>query len=378
MTHTLIQNVSDQCIPNLVAAKTFHPRRIIWICTQEKKQALKYLQAATEYITPDQAVWEVDARNSETMQRELTHRFKQYPDDGDIVYHLTCGTKSMAVQTVIGLATHISKRHVKVSAVVMDPRTQKFDVLFPKANNDAFACSFLSFTEVLKIHGSERRDKSGRAMQDLKKIYEPLEQLRRLHKPLMKAMKDRRICSKEEARNGYFLHGGSDLPTILQQALYLAQEAGAIKQLRIQQQRFSFQPVHSHDAIAYIRNTWMEDWAGAVLAKHDDGAWRGGYSSVKVNIKNKGDYQEFDFLGVRNNHLVYWSCKNIKEVKPAQLFEVDALKDEVGGRDFHISGLIHTPNMDHGLKQKAARLGVKLLQVTRDDAEETLVRLSCQ
>jgi len=114
----------------------------------------------------------------------------------------------------------------------------------------------------------------------------------------------------------------------------------------------------------------------AVLAHHDDGAWRGGYSGVQVDIKHPGDHQEFDFLGVRKNHLVYWSCKNTSELKAAQMFEIDALRDEVGGRDFHIAGLMHTAPAESGMRSKAKRLNVHLVQVTAHDAEEQLCRFS--
>jgi hypothetical protein len=185
------------------------------------------------------------------------------------------------------------------------------------------------------------------------------------------------LCSREDAKfNGYYLRGGNDLPMVVQEGLHLAQDAGVIRELRIQKQYFTFSSVYCENPYAYIRNMWMEDWVGAVLAKHDDGQWHGGYSSVKVSIKSPDDYQEFDFLGTRKNHLVYWSCKNTHEVKTPYFFEIDALRDEVGGRDFHIAGLVHTADVQVTLRKKAARLGVHLVQITQADAQERLLELS--
>jgi len=276
------------------------------------------------------------------------------------------------------LAQFHSKTKVPIQAVVMDPQSQYFDVVFPQTQNNAMKCSALSFTEILKAHGSWRRKNSGRNMQNLIKLYEPLNQLRALHRPLMEAIKAREVCSKGEAINGYFLRGGNDLPKVVQQGLYLVQDVGVIEQLKIQGTYFFFEPLYSQDPFAYLRNTWMEDWVGSVLAKHDDGQWRGGFSSVKVNIKEVANFQEFDFLGARKNHLVYWSCKNTKETEPAQFFEIDALRDEVGGRDFHVAGLVHTANINGGLQEKAKRLGIHLVNILDNDAEEKLIRISCQ
>jgi hypothetical protein len=131
------------------------------------------------------------------------------------------------------------------------------------------------------------------------------------------------------------------------------------------------------DPLAYIRNIWMEDWVTMVLAGADN-RWQQAFSGIKINIRTHDDSQEFDFLGARKNHLVYWSCKNTKKTTSAQFFEIDALRDEVGGRDFHVAGLVHTANINDGLQAKAKRLGIHLVNILDDDAEEKLIRISCQ
>jgi len=377
-TEVLIQNVSSQCIPNLVAAETFKPQRIIWVYTDESKNTLQQLQQSTQHITQQQEAWHVQARDSEWMQQHLKACFADLSVKGKLIFHLTCGTKSMALQGLMQLAMYKQKHSADVSAVVMNPNSQQFDMLFPQAGNAIQACQPLSFKQILAVHASQRHKYSGRDMQGLKKYYEPLSALRNLHKPMMHAMQGRTVCSMDESVDkGFYLRGGSDLPKVVQEGLSLAQDCGVIEHLHITNTHFSFQPQGCDNPIAYIRNTWMEDWVGAVLAKYDDGQWHGGYSSVKVSIKTAADYQEFDFLGARKNHLVYWSCKNMNEVKTPQLFEIDALRDEVGGRDFHIAGLLHTAVIKQGLYIKAKRLGVKTLQVTSPDAEQRLVKMSC-
>jgi hypothetical protein len=377
VVEVLIQNVSSQCIPNLVAIKSFKPKRVIWVYTDETTADLQRLKDASHAWVTQQEQWLVDARDSELLQQSFKAYFEQLSMQGKLVFHLTCGTKSMALQGMMQLAVYRQKQGVDVCAVVMDPNTQYFDVVFPLAQNNAYCCQMLAFDDVLKVHGSWRHKGSGRDMNMLRHVYEPLDSLRALHTPLMQALDGRSLCSAEEAKgNGYFLRGGNDLPGVVQEGLFLAQDAGVIKSLAIKGAYFSFESICCENPYAYIRNMWMEDWVGAVLAKHGMKQWSGGYSSVKVSIQSPEDYQEFDFLGVRKNHLVYWSCKNTSQVKAPQLFEIDALRDEVGGRDFHVAGLVHAVKVPYGLKKKAKRLGLHLVQITAPDAQEKLIRAS--
>lgn len=373
----LIQNVSSQCIPNVAAVYTFKPKRVIWVYSDQSKPDMERLKEAVKGVVHKQDVWHVNVRDSVQLQRSFKQYFDALDVQGNIVFHLTCGTKSMALQGLMQLAFFHQKSPYSVRGVVMDPHTQQFDVIFPTPENDAYACAALDFAAILAAHGSWRQKGTGRDMKQLKEAYAPLQALRYLHAPLMHALKGRTLCSKEEAATqGYYLRGGEDLPVVVQQALALAQDAGVIKALHMHQAHFTFQAVSCDNPYAYIRNMWMEDWVGSVLAHHDMDAWCGGFSSVKVSIKSPEDYQEFDFLGVRNNHLVYWSCKNTAEVKVSQLFEIDALRDEVAGRDFHVAGLLHTADVAYGLRKKAQRLGLHLVQVTAQDADEQLIRAS--
>jgi len=275
----------------------------------------------------------------------------------------------------------MKQKHLQSEGVVMDPQSQHFDAVLPKAHNNQIPCEVLGFNQILSVHGSKRKDKTGRSMQVVLPHYESIQQLRVLYPQLMRDLKGVEVCAKADAQNNhglFYLRNNKPLTSAIVQGLSLAQEIGMIKKLTIHQNQFGFEPVYTDNPIAYIRNTWMEDWVAAVLAKHDDGYWNGGFSGIEVSIKQYEDYQEFDFLGARKNHLVYWSCKNTKEVKPEQLFEIDALRDEVGGRDFHIAGLVHTATVKSGMRMKTKRLGLQLVNVLDNDAEDKLVEISCR
>jgi len=373
----LIQNVSQQCIPNLVALQTFKPKKVIWISTLEMKDTLNRLQKAAGAYA--QEVWEVDARNTDSLTTVLKQGFGRLVTKGEVVYHLTSGTKSMAVQGIVQLAMFTKQKGVTVRGVVMDPRSQHFDTVFPQAENNSIGCETLSFNQILSVHGSSRKDNSGRAMKGLKQFYEPLQELRSINAALTSSLKGRVVCNvKEASREGFYLRGKGGLPDIVHRALYLAQDVGVIENLNINGNHFLFDSIHVKSPIAYIRNMWMEDWVGCVLAKDDD-EWCGGYSSIQVSIQKREDFQEFDFLGARKNHLVYWSCKNTpNKMDTSQLFEVDALRDEVGGSDFHVAGLVHTAVAELGMREKAKRLGVKLVNVLDADAEDKITDISCQ
>lgn len=372
----LVQNVSAQCIPNLVAAKTYRPRRVIWIYTPETESILKRLQQALQPMA--QEVWQVNARDSQALASVLGQRFSSLKAKGKVVYHLTGGTKSMALQ---GMHALMKQAHLDGVGVVMDPQSQHFDAVLPKAVNNQTKCAELGFTEILRVHGSTRKDKSGRDMKHVVQHYDKLSKLRLWNPMLMQALKDIDVCSKDQAaaNQGFFYsRKKTKLSLNVRQALQLVEDMKMIKGLVFRGDQFKFQAVGVDDAIAYIRNMWMEDWVAAVLEKHRGGQWKGGFSGVKVSIKDYHNSQEFDFLGARKNHLVYWSCKNTREMKAEQLFEVDALRDEVGGRDFHVAGLVHTAKVKQGLQDKARRLNVALVNVLHHDAEERLVNISCR
>ncbi len=376
----LIQNVSAQCIPNLVAARTYNPKHIIWIYTRQSEPSLKYLQQAYKSQNCKQQAWLVDALNPETLQHTLMKKMKILHGNVTVVYHLSGGTKTMSIIGIECLRKQSQLQQNKVFGVVMDAKTQKFDVVSPHAKNNTVSCRALSLQDILQIHGSQIKHGSGRDMNKLKRRLAILEKLRQMNKPLTDALDGKKMCKHDEARaRGYFyLPGQKQISRIIKQGLELTQSVGAIKNLQFHgQEGFNFQAVHTTKPIDYMKNVWMEDWVGAVLARHDDGHWKGGYSGVRVSIQGKeADYQEFDFLGARKNHLVYWSCKNMKKMTPKPLFEVDSLRDEVGGRDYHVAGLVHAQSIEPGLVAKAKRLDVRLVNVRAPDAEEQLLRQS--
>jgi len=376
----LIQNVSEQCIPNLVAARTYKPKHIIWIYTKQSEQSLKYLQQAYKPQNCKQQAWLVDALNPATLQHTLMKKMKILHGQVTVVYHLSSGTKTMSLIGIECLRKQSQLQRNKVFGVVMDAKTQKFDVVSPHAKNNTVSCRALSLQDILQIHGSQIKHGSGRDMNKLKKHFSHLEKLRQMNKQLTDALNGIQVCSHNEAKaRGYFyLRNQKQINKMIKQGLEITQSIGAIKKLHFHgQEGFSFQAVHTTNPIDYMKNLWMEDWVGAVFAKHDDGHWKGGYSGVQVSIQGKeADSQEFDFLGARKNHLVYWSCKNIKKTTTAPLFEIDALRDEVGGRDHHIAGLVHAQSIEPGLVAKAKRLKVYLVNVRAPDAKEQLLQLS--
>ncbi len=374
--HTLIQNVSDQCIPNLVALRTFRPRRVVWVYTAQVKEPWKRLKAM---VLPEveQCDWLVDARDVEALHRTLDERFALLGDEAaPLVYHLTGGTKSMSLQGLFHLGSHRRRRKVQVQGVVMNPKTQGFDVLYPEARNHALACASLKLDQILRVHGNAV-EQPGRDLGFLRARLDVFEELRALAPRVLQALGGREI-GKTQHDGWIELKNGTDIPPVVQKALHLLCDGGLVQKMRIEGNRVQVlgAKIDTHNVFAYVRDIWMEDWIGAVLATHLDD-WQGGYSGVKVRFGRRRatgqDMQEFDFLGARRNHLVYWSCKRVKEIKASMLFEVDALRDEVGGRDHHIAGLAYMGECGEGMRQKARRLGVRLLDVSRKDAAQALL-----
>ncbi len=374
----LIQNVSSQCIPALVAAKTFQPKKIIWVYTPEFGSVLNRLKSFCSDFVQEQEQWRVDARDAEALHRGLLERFAVLKVAGDkVIYHLTGGTKSMSLQGLYNLGTFRRTWNVTVQGVVMDPRSQHFDVIYPHPVNNALPCARLSLRQILAIHGNAVHT-SGRSLEFLRKRREIFEKLRALAPEVRRALHTRNIGKNNAGR--VELEGGRSLPRPVERAIRLVGEAGLVRNMEIRGNRVYHEgAVFDKDIFAYVRNLWMEDWAGAVLAD-DLSGWAGGFAGVKVRFGRRkgkgGDTQEFDFLGARDNRLVYWSCKNIRKVTPAMLFEVDALRDEAAGADFHVAGLLYAGECGEGYKLKAGRLGVHLVHVHDPDAAEQVIRIS--
>ena len=371
--HTLIQNVSAQCIPNLVALRSFRPRRVVWIYTPQTRNELARLRAMVPRGM-EQIDWLVKARKVEELHGALAEGFGALPLDGTVVYHLTGGTKSMALQGLFNLGLHRRLRGANVLGVVMNPETQVFDALYPEPRSGVATCAELTLSEILRVHGNAVHA-PGRDLAFLRKRRDLLAQLRSLAPEVTRALGQRDVGRRD--RGWVSLQGGGPIPRIVCRALGLLHEGGLVRELRIEGNRvYAREPAFDCDVFAYVRDVWMEDWTGAVLAAHLDG-WQAGFAGVKVRFGRRmhggQDIQEFDFLGARRNRLVYWSCKRVRKVRPQMLFEIDALRDEVGGRDHHFAGLVYMGHCSEGLRKKASRLGVKMVDVTGVDAEEQLL-----
>ena len=382
----LIQNVSAQCIPNLVAIRTFRPKRIIWVHTPEFREALKRLHAVTESDCLAQEGWLVDARDVETMHRTLRGKFNALPGKASVFYHLTCGTKSMALQGLFNLGTFRRERQARVMGIVMNPQSQYFDVIYPEPVNHAFACAPLNLETILRAHGNAIDwNRPMRTIRECRARREGLERLRRMASAIgseragckwARLHKDHAPVHQYELRRKGKPTG---IGSVTRQALRLAVELGVAEGLSFKgNSRISYRP-RSGSLIQYIHGDWLEDWVAAVLSELD---WNGAAgASVHVFIGRKGkdgitDEQEADFLGARRNHLVYWSCKHSQELTQPQLFEVDAMRDELGGRDFHVSGIVHTGKVSPTMCLKAQRMGLKIVQALQPDAERQLIEAS--
>jgi len=376
-TDILIQNVSAQCIPNLVAVKTFRPRKLIWVYTPEFGDVLNRLRTSTADLVAVQENWRVDARDAEGMHAAMHNYFQTLSADKRILYHLTGGTKSMAIQGQMQLHASTAEAEGVRHSVVMDPRTQCFDQLYPHPVNHAFPCQMLTLDDILKVHGNGVH-RLGRSLNELRHMFDGLERLRLISVALTRTIRDTATVIRRQD-GSYAMTKGQQIPAVIRQALEITADIGVLEHLTVSDRSFRCDTVRTGDLVAYMRNLWLEDWVGALLATHIDD-WQGGFSGVHVRIGKPGrtglDKQEFDFLGARQNHLIYWSCKNVKEIKPAYLFEVDALRDEVGGRDFHVAGLLYAGAMGEGMQKKAVRLGVGCVNVLEPDAAEQVVKIS--
>lgn len=382
----LVQNVSAQCIPNLVATKTFKPQKIVWLYTPQVEGEARRMGAIAAHWRPrpEQRFCQVDARDVQALDKALARALGRLArEKRPIVFHLTGGTKSMALMAWRQMRA-LEEKGARCYAVVMDPTEQAFDLLHPHCRNAIVRCERLDLKTILRAHGNAIAAE-GRSLPRLAEIRPLLNKLRALAPTLREALAGREPRRGEHDAE-LVLTGGADVPEPLRRALRWMRDGGVLAALEIRKNRIRWRWAPGFGAhgspVDYARNEWLEDWVGAVLGKLSD--WDGAYVGLRVDFsgrvrehRGKQDMQEFDFLGARRNRLVYWSCKHAKALTPAMLFEVDALRDEVGGRDQHVAGLVYlSQRAPGGLEVKARRLGVHLVDVSRPDAEKTLLQFS--
>jgi len=375
----LIQNVSSQCIPNLVAAKTLLPQKIIWVYTAEFGDVLNRLRAQTQFITADQENWRVDARDVESMHQSLLERFESLNPNSKVYFHLTGGTKSMALQGLYNLGSFRRNKKAEVVGFVMDPRSQCFDVIYPTPKNNALACEALTLDEMLAVHGNQWDDHHAHVeLADCAADYNLWESMRTLTRVLKKefSLNDLRALHERPPR-GKCRHFGSakPVPASLKKIFRVLEGNGRIRNLSWPNaNEFRYEQT-GEDIIKLINGAWLEHWLGAVLHQSNIG-WRGARVSAKY-LEGRGGSPELDFLGATAaNRLVYWSCKTDIKLTNDKLFEVDALRDGIAGADFHVAGILHTAHMTDVMQAKARRMGLQTVNAFSPDAAEQLVKFS--
>ena len=374
----LIQNVSLQCIPNLVAVQTYRPQEIIWVHTPEVEHIAKRLAGIARGITKQQRFWRVDAHDPAAIEKAFAQGFSALKE-GPVVFHLTGGTKPMSIIGLVQLARWRRKQPASAQAaeaVVMNPRTQHFDRIYPDAREKVAPCKSLSLQQILEAHGN-CVEEEGRSLKRLRELYPIVCRLRK-RAPQTFAVLAQNLCRRQQTQ----LLCRKGVPEPIAQGLRDLAEAELLRGLSLGSRSASWSkksPISN--PLQYLRDQWLEDWTGAVLARAFSD-WRGAQVGMRVRFGREkaggaADIQEFDFLGARQNKLVYWSCKHVKALDSSMLFEVDALRDEVGGRDHHMAGLVYWAERKPGaLQVKARRLGLVLVDASKKEAEDLLVSAS--
>ncbi|RME81515.1 MAG: DUF1887 family protein, partial [Zetaproteobacteria bacterium] len=119
----LVQNASAQCIPNLVATKTFKPQKIVWLYTPQVEGEARRMGAIAAHWRPrpEQRFCQVDARDVQALDKALARALGRLARERrPIVFHLTGGTKSMALMAWRQMRA-LEEKGARCYAVVMDP-----------------------------------------------------------------------------------------------------------------------------------------------------------------------------------------------------------------------------------------------------------------
>jgi len=380
-TDILIQNVSEQCIPNLSAVYAFRPDTVIWVYTEQVKPVFERLRRMCTPLVQRQHGWKVDARDTESMHAALLQRFTALgAPGGKVVYHLTGGTKSMSLQGLYNLGNYRRQCDADVLGVVLDHVSGCFDVIYPQARNNALPNAILSLDQMLEAHGNRLDPDHAPVLlstcADQRKLWEGFHDLSEKLKASVNFSLFRALHRRPAKGNMRHFKGSEPLPKALHRMLSLLQEGGIIRNLSFPASNEMRYEQGRDDVLKLLNGGWLERWLGAVL-QHPGMDWQGAMISAKVLQGEGGGSQEFDFLGASRNRIIYFSCKTDKELRNDKLFEVDALRDGIAGRDYHVAGLLHTANVTDVMRRKARRMGVGMIHALHDDSDDC-IRALCR
>jgi len=377
----LIQNVSEQCIPNISAVHAFRPETVIWVYTEQVKPVFERLRRMCAPLVRQHDGWKVDARDTESMHATLLKRFTALgAPGGKVVYHLTGGTKSMSLQGLYNLGSYRRQFHADVLGVVLDPVSGYFDVIYPHARNNIISSAALTLEQMLEAHGN-RLDPDHVPVQlslcaDQRELWMEFRELSEKLKATVNFSLFRALHPRPARDSLRHFKGSGPLPKVLRRILYLLQEGGLIHELSFPASDEMRYEQGRDDVLKLLNGGWLERWLGGVL-QHPDMDWQGAMVSAKVLQGEGSGLQEFDFLGASHNRITYFSCKTDKVLRNDKLFEVDALRDGIAGRDYHLAGLLHTANVTGLMQKKAKRMGVAMIHALHDDVEDR-IRALCQ
>ncbi|WP_161595167.1 Card1-like endonuclease domain-containing protein [Mariprofundus erugo] len=379
----MIQNVSRSAIPNLVAIRTFKPSKVIWVCPEDAKQYCERLYQWAKAEVPQQEVWAVETSNPKKLSSQLLAKFSGLDSEGQYVYHLSSGPK---VLTSIGMSAFLlnfDQKHGEV--IVYDEPNQSFDVLYPTERDDQYPSELVSLEEMLKAHGnSYDRNRPMRSTHTCQKRLPHVEQLKALSPDVKRAMKGKvlnglhapdsthREFSLVSKKSGKTIH---EFPEPLIRAFRIVGEIGLLKNLTIGSSGHLSFSAQDNNVYGYINGGWLEDWVGGVLA---DLEWSGAGVGVQVLMDaalSNNDSQEIDFLGARNNKLVYLSCKHTAKLTSDELFELDSLRDDLCGDGNFTIGIVHAGAIGLGMMDKAKRLNINVINPWAKNAAQELKRI---
>ena len=380
---TLIQNVSRNAIPNLIAFQTFKPSKVIWICPEDAKQYFEKLCQWARTEVPQQELWSVDTSNPKKLMSQLMTKFSCLNSKVQYVYHLSSGPKILTSIGMSAFLLNFDQKHGEV--IVYDEPNQSFDVLYPTECDDQYHGALVSLEAMLKAHGNTLHPKGViRTLDECWKRLPYIERLKKIASDVKRAMQGKvlkglhapsstsRKFTLISKKNGKAIH---EFPEPLISAFRIVEEIGLLKNLMVNSNGHLTFSTHDNNVYGYINGGWLEDWVGGVLA---DLEWSGAGVGVQVLMDaalSNNDSQEIDFLGVRNNKLVYLSCKHTTKLTSDELFELDSLRDDLCGDGSFTIGIIHAGAIGSGMMDKAKRLNINVISPWGKNAAQELKQL---
>ncbi len=308
----LINLISGQTIPNLIAQKYINPDKVILLYSKGSIKQKEAYKTVCENVYFEEH--EIDPYNFENISNLLSHLIQKYKSD-EIVINFTCGTKIMSIASF-----EVFKNKGLVSLYIDSENSRIYvfsgsQIITESINID------ITLEEHLKLNGHVYKINSVAILNEEKKEFiDYLENnFNQSIGKFLSSINDKYKLNKEEFyKNEYNLKTDN--------LSYSWDNKHECSVVEINGKKFV---IHGKDSVKYVTGLWFEDLVYYKIFM--DNKY---YTDVKRNVHikdrtGKQDMIELDIIGLYKNNFHLFELKSGKPTREA-LNNLRTIKEQLG------------------------------------------------